>query len=69
VRRWLALALACWLLPAWSQTPPPPQKKRAARPAPMKAQKAQKSPKAHRQATSEQVRRFNELQKKQGAKR
>jgi len=62
VRAWLGLALACALLPAWSQTPPPAQKK-ATRPAPVKAQKT------HRKATPAQVRRFNELQKKQGAKR
>jgi len=68
VRRWLALALACWLLPAWSQAPAtvPAQKKKAARLATVKAPKAQK---AHRQASPEQIRRFNELQKKQGAKR
>jgi hypothetical protein len=65
VRAWLALALACWLLPAWAQTPPP-AKKKDAMPAPVKAQKMQK---AHRKATPEQVRRFNELQKKQDAKR
>jgi len=65
VRAWLALALACWLLTAGAQTPPPAQKKDA-RPAPVKAQKAQK---AHRKATPEQVRKFNELQKKQDAKR
>jgi hypothetical protein len=35
----------------------------------VKSQKAQKAQKAHRQATPEQVRRFNELQKKQDAKR
>ncbi|MDH3319776.1 MAG: hypothetical protein OEO84_08825 [Betaproteobacteria bacterium] len=68
MRAWLALALVCWLLPAWAQAPAPTptQKKRAARPAPVKRQKAQK---AHRQASPEQIRRFNELQKKQGAKR
>ena len=65
MRPWLALALACWLLPAWAQTAPPVQKK-GARPAPVKAQTAQK---AHRKATAEQVRKFNELQKKQAAKR
>lgn len=66
MRRWLALALACWLLPAWSQTPPPAPKKKLARPAPAKPSKVQK---AHRQATPEQIRRFNELQKKQDANR
>jgi hypothetical protein len=65
VRTWLALALACWLLAAWAQDPAPAPKK-AVKPVPVKSQKAQK---AHRQATPEQVRRFNELQKKQDAKR
>ncbi len=62
MRGWLALALACWLLPAWAQSPPPAQKKDA-KPVPVKAQKA------HRKATPEQIRKFNELQKKQDAKR
>ncbi len=57
MRAWLALALASCLLPAWGQTPPPAQKKDA-RPAPVKAQKA------HRKATPEQVRKFNQLQQK-----
>ena len=61
MRAWPALALACWLLPAWAQTPP--ALKEAKKPTPAKAQKA------HRKATPEQVRRFNELQKKQDAKR
>jgi len=70
VRRWLALVLACWLLPAWAQAPataPAParaQKKNAARAAPSKTQKTQKAQKAHHQASPEQIRRFNELQKK-----
>jgi hypothetical protein len=63
----LALALACWLLAAWAQTPSPAKK--AAKTAAAKEQKAQKAQKAHRKATPEQVRRFNELQKKQDAKR
>jgi hypothetical protein len=61
VRAWLALALAACLLPAWAQTPPPAKK--AAKRAPVKEQQA------HRKATPEQIRRFNELQKKQDAKR
>ena len=65
MRSWLALALACWLLQAWAQSPPP-AKKKDARPLPEKTQKAQK---AHRKATPEQVRKFNELQNKQDAKR
>ena len=69
MRAWLALALVCWLLPAWAQTPPPAQKKKAARPAAAKAQKEQKAQKAHRKATAEQVRKFNELQRKQDANR
>ena len=60
MRAWLALALAACLLPAWAQTPPPATKKDAA-PAPVKAQKAQK---AHRKATPEQIRKFNQLQQK-----
>jgi len=63
VRAWLALA--CLLLPAWAQDPAPAPKK-SVKPVPVKSQKAQK---AHRKATPEQVRRFNELQKKQDAKR
>jgi hypothetical protein len=71
VRGWLALALACCLLPAWAQTPPPAQKesKKPAPVKPQKAQKAQKPQKAHAKATPEQIRKFNELQKKQDAKR
>jgi len=57
VRAWLALALASCLLPAWAQTPPPAQKKDA-RPAPVKAQKA------HRKATPEQIRKFDQLRQK-----
>jgi len=68
VRGWLALALACCLLPAWAQTPPPAQKE-SKKPAPVKPQKAQKAQKAHAKATPEQIRKFNELQKKQDAKR
>jgi hypothetical protein len=71
VRAWLGLALACSLLPAWAQSPPAAHKK-AARPASVKAHKAhdaRKAQKVHRQATPEQVRRFNALQKKQDAKR
>ena len=64
MRGWLVLALACCLLPAWGQTPPPAKK--AAKPAAAKEQKGQK---AHRKATPEQIRKFNELQKKQDAKR
>jgi len=71
VRGWLALALACCLLPAWAQTPPLAQKesKKPAPVKPQKAQKAQKPQKAHAKATPEQIRKFNELQKKQDAKR
>jgi len=71
VRAWPALALACWLLPAWAQTPPPAQKesKKPAPVKPQKAQKAQKPQKAHAKATPEQIRKFNELQKKQDPKR
>jgi len=62
VRAWLALALAALLSPAWAQDPAPAHKE-ANQPAPVKAQKA------HRKATPEQIRKFNELQKKQDAKR
>ncbi len=58
-----ALALACLLLPAWAQDPAPAQKKKALKPVPVKAQKA------HRKASPEQLRKFNELQKKQDPKR
>ena len=61
MRGWLALALACCLLPAWAQTPPPAQKE-SKKPAPVKPQKAQKPQKAHAKATPEQIRKFNELQ-------
>jgi hypothetical protein len=57
VRAWPALALAACLLPAWAQTPAPVQKQ-ARKPVPVKAQKA------HRKATPEQIRRFNQLQRK-----
>jgi hypothetical protein len=56
VRVWPALALAACLLPAWAQTPP--AQKLAKKPVPVKAQKA------HRKATPEQIRRFNQLQRK-----
>jgi hypothetical protein len=56
VRARLALALAACLLPAWAQSPPPAKK--AAKPA------AAKPAKAHRKATPEQIRRFEELEKK-----
>ena len=48
----LLLALAFITVPAWAQdkAPPPPKKKQV----------------AHKKATPEQIRRFNELQKKQG---
>ena len=62
MRAWLALALACWLLAAWAQTPPPAKK--AAKTAAAKEQKAQKAQKAHRKATPEQIRKFNQLQQK-----
>ncbi|MNY73650.1 hypothetical protein D3C86_2124900 [compost metagenome] len=55
--RWLALVLACALAPAWAQEPKPA------------AKKAAKPQKAHAKATPEQIRKFNELQKKQEAKR
>jgi len=58
VRVWLALALACALLPAWAQDPAPAPKKRAVKPVPVKSQKA------HAKATPEQIRRFNQLQQK-----
>ena len=64
MRGWLVLALACCLLPAWAQTPP--AAKKAAKPAAVKEQKAQK---AHRKATPQQIRKFDELQKKQDPKR
>jgi len=62
VRGWLVLALACCLLPAWAQAPPPAKK--AAKPAAAKEQKALKAQKAHRKATPEQIRKFNQLQQK-----
>ncbi len=68
MRAWLALALACLLLPAWAQNTPPEQKKDA-KPVPAKSHKAQATQKAHAKATPEQVRKFNELQKKQDEKR
>ena len=52
----LALALASLLAPSWAQTPP--AQKQAKKPVPVKAQKA------HRKATPEQIRRFNQLQRK-----
>ena len=61
--KWLALAVTlavlgvCAPAPAWAQQP---------RPAPKKATKPVK---AHAKATPEQIRKFNELQKKQEAKR
>ena len=60
--RWLAIVLACALAPAWAQDPKPAPKK-ALKPAPAGSQKA------HAKATPEQIRKFNELQKKQDAKR
>jgi len=57
VRPWLALVLASLLAPAWAQTAPPAPKKDA-KPVPVKAQKA------HRKATPEQIRKFNQLQQK-----
>ena len=66
--RWLALVVtlavlgACAPAPVWAQEPKPAPKK-AAKPVPAKAQKA------HAKATPEQIRKFNELQKKQEAKR
>ena len=61
MKAWPALALACCLAPAWAQAPPPVQKE-VRRPVPVKAQKA------HRKATPEQIRKFNQLQQK-GEKR
>lgn len=58
----LALVLAALVAPSWAQAPAKKEAK-AAKPAPVKAQKS------HRKATPEQVRKFNELQKKQDAKR
>lgn len=57
MRPWAALALASCLAPAWAQ-PPAPAQKQLRKPVPVKAQKA------HRKATPEQVRRFNQLQQK-----
>ena len=57
MRPWAALALACCLAPAWAQSPAPAQRQ-ARKPVPVKAQKA------HRKATPEQIRRFNQLQQK-----
>jgi hypothetical protein len=45
----LVLALALAVMPAWAQDKPAPKKKQV----------------AHKKATPEQIRRFNELQKKQ----
>jgi hypothetical protein len=53
--RWLALALALAVLPAVAQDKKAPPKKKPAAAA-----------KAHGKATPEQIRKFNELQKKQG---
>lgn len=57
MRAWPALALACCLVTAWAQTPPPAQKQ-ARKPVPVKAQKA------HRKASPEQIRKFNQLRQK-----
>ena len=56
MRAWPALALAACLLPAWAQAPP--AQKQAKKPVPVKAQKT------HRKATPEQIRKFNQLQRK-----
>jgi hypothetical protein len=69
VRTALALLLTVVLSPAWAQAPAPAKPK----PAAPKAQKA-KAPKArapaqaHAKPTPAQIREFNALQKKQGAK-
>ena len=53
----LALALASLLAASWAQAPAK-KETRAKKPVPVKAQKA------HRKATPEQIRRFNQLQRK-----
>jgi len=69
VRTALALLLAIVLSPAWAQ-PPAPAKPKAAAPKAQKAKppKAKAPAQAHARPSPEQIRKFNELQKKQGAK-
>ena len=64
MRTSLALLLALALTPAWAQAPAPKKPKASA----PKAQKAKPAQKAHAKPTPEQIRQFNELQRKQGAK-
>ena len=59
-----ALLLALALSPAWAQPPAPTQPK----PAPPKAQKPKSPPPAHAKPSPAQIRKFNELQKKQDLK-
>jgi len=56
--------LAVAWAPAWTQSPPPAKSK----PAPPKVQKSKAPPKAHAKPTPAQIRKFNELQTKKGAK-
>ena len=58
MRAALALLLALALAPAWAEAPAP----KKPRPA---AQKAQPAQKAHAKPTPAQVRKFNELERKQ----
>jgi hypothetical protein len=60
----LALVMLAFLIsaPVAGQEPPLKKKPAAKKPA---ASKKQVPPKAHTQATPEQIRKFNELQKKQ----
>jgi len=69
VRRALALLLAALLSPAWAQSPAPAKSKPAATQAQKaKTPKAKTPPQAHAKPSPEQIRKFNELQKKQDAK-
>jgi len=70
VRTVLALLLAAALAPAWAQSPKDATSKPAAPKAPKASGGTAKAPaRAHAKPSPEQIRKFNDLQKKQGAKR
>jgi hypothetical protein len=73
VRKSLALALVMIASLAWAQAPAQKDPQAAPPKAPksqktQKAQKAQPPQKSHAKPTPEQIRKFNELQRKQGGK-